>query len=116
MKNNNKDILKISSNVEIQQERIVYLLAISNYTYIHNIDNYFIMSKTLKMISSKVNNGYFLKIRRGLLVNVVHISRVIIDKPFSFIQLENGKVFQISRRSYLEVSQKLSHLIPQILD
>lgn len=101
-------LLKVNAQTVLEPQRIVYLQSEANYTYVHTYDKQFLSSRTLKVLSARINNSSFVKIRRGLLVNSLYIANLNDDKQDPFIELISGKRLQISRRLFLGVRRELS--------
>lgn len=103
-------LLKVNAQITIEPQKIVYLQSEANYTYVHTYDKLFLSSRTLKVLSARINNNSFVKIRRGLLVNSLYIANLNADKLNPFIELISGKRLPISRRLFLGVRREIENL------
>lgn len=101
MKNEPK--IKVANKTVVVQSEIMYLESAWNYTYVHTINKQLVSSRTLKLFSARVDSNVFIKINRGLLINVSFIEDINTEKKDAFVQLKNGKKLPISRRMYNEV-------------
>ncbi len=93
-------ILKVNAETNLDCSRIVYFKSDINYTYVHTFERAFLSSRTLKVLSSRIDNTKFMKVRRGLVVNKLFISKINLDPFYPFVELVNGERFLISRREY----------------
>jgi two-component system, LytTR family, response regulator len=101
MKNEPK--IKVASKTLVVQSEIMYLESAWNYTCVHTVKKQLVSSRTLKLFSTRVDANNFIKINRGLLINVSFIQDINAEKKDAFVQLKNGKKLPISRRMYNEV-------------
>jgi two-component system, LytTR family, response regulator len=101
MKNEPK--IKVASKTLVVQSEIMYLESAWNYTCVHTVKKQLVSSRTLKLFSARVDANNFIKINRGLLINVSFIEDINTEKKDAFVQLKNGKKLPISRRMYNEV-------------
>lgn len=101
MKNEPK--IKVASGTLVVQSEIMYLESAWNYTCVHTVKKQLVSSRTLKLFSTRVDANVFIKINRGLLINVSFIQDINAEKKDAFVQLKNGKKLPISRRMYNEV-------------
>ena len=60
----------------LNQEQVIYLKAFDNYCYVFTETDQYLVPKTLKYLSSKLNPERFCKIHRSYWVNISHISSV----------------------------------------
>ncbi len=105
MKNEPK--IKIASRTIVDQSDIMYLESAWNYTCIHTIKKQLVSSRTLKKFSTRVDANCFIKINRGLMINISFIQDINTERKDAFVQLTNGKILPISRRMYNEVMGSL---------
>lgn len=103
----NDPLLRITGRVKIETAKIMYLESAWNYTCIHTLEKQHISSRTLKTLSERVNLDSFIKISRGLLINVSYIDEINLERKDPFVLLKNGKILNISRRKYNEVVDSL---------
>jgi DNA-binding LytR/AlgR family response regulator len=101
MKNEPK--IKVACKTLVNQCDIMYLESAWNYTCIHTIKKQHVSSRTLKLFSNRVDANSFIKIYRGLIVNISFIQELNTEKKDAFVKLTNGKILPISRRMYNEV-------------
>ncbi|MES2797852.1 MAG: LytTR family DNA-binding domain-containing protein [Bacteroidota bacterium] len=99
--------LRITGQVKIETAKIMYFQSVWNYTCVHTPEKQHLSSHTLKLLSSKINLDSFIKIHRGLLINISYIHEINWERKAPFVQLKNGKVLPISRRKYNEVVDSL---------
>jgi DNA-binding LytR/AlgR family response regulator len=108
MKNQlNSPIIKIACQTRVPQADIMYLESALNYTCVHTVQKQLVSSRTLKTFSNRIDADSFIKIYRGLMVNISYIQDIHIEKKDPFIILKNGKILPISRRMYNEVINSL---------
>jgi two-component system, LytTR family, response regulator len=106
----NEPKVKIASRQSVFQSEIMYLESAYNYTCVHTIQRQLISSRTLKIFSNRINADSFIKINRGLMVNISFINEINAERSDAFIILQNGKKLPISRRKYGEVIGSLERL------
>lgn len=92
--------IKINKKTVVEVAEIMFLQSSSNYTIIFTSDNYFISTKHLKVHESVINNHNFIRINRGLLVNLFFVKAINLNKSNPFVTLYNSKTLNISRRKY----------------
>jgi two-component system, LytTR family, response regulator len=95
--------IKVASRQTVLQSEIMYLESAWNYTCIHTVKKQLVSSRTLKLFSDRVDANAFIKINRGLMVNISYINEINKERNDAFIVLQNGKKLPISRRKYGEV-------------
>ncbi|MFN3489780.1 MAG: LytTR family transcriptional regulator DNA-binding domain-containing protein [Emticicia sp.] len=86
-------------NIEI--DKIKYIVRVGSVTDIHFIDNsIFYVYETVKIIENKILHGSkFIRISRGCIINIEHISFFQLDAKNRFAELKIGtQLFKISRR------------------
>jgi DNA-binding LytR/AlgR family response regulator len=105
MKNEPK--IKVAPRTHVSQSEIMYLESAWNYTCVHTIQKQLVSSRTLKKFSKRVDANCFIKINRGLIINVSFIQEINKERKDAFVQLKNGKTLPISRRMYNEVMGSL---------
>jgi DNA-binding LytR/AlgR family response regulator len=103
----NEPKIKIASRTHVSQSDIMYLESAWNYTCIHTVQKQLVSSRTLKIFSNRIDHNAFIKISRGLMINISFIQDVNAERRDAFVQLKNGKILPISRRMYKEVVQNL---------
>jgi DNA-binding LytR/AlgR family response regulator len=103
----NEPKIKIASRTHVSQSDIMYLESAWNYTCIHTVHKQLVSSRTLKIFSNRIDHNAFIKIGRGLMINISFIQDVNAERRDAFVQLKNGKILPISRRMYKEVVQNL---------
>ncbi len=101
MKNEPK--IKIACQLLVNQADIMYLESAWNYTCVHTINKQLVSSRTLKTFSNRIDQDSFIKINRGLMINISFIQELNAEKNDAFVKLKNGKILPISRRMYKEV-------------
>jgi DNA-binding LytR/AlgR family response regulator len=102
---NNKDVFRINSKVNIIPSQITHLVSNLNYTFIYTSGSQHLHTKTLKIVSERLKNINFLKVRRGLMVNTDYINHINYNKLNPYIELSNGAKFLISRRVYENIKK-----------
>ncbi len=102
--------IKVASKIHVEQSDIMYLESAWNYTCIHTIKKQLVSSRTLKKFSTRVDLNCFIKINRGLMINISFIQDVNAEKKDAFVKLKNGKILPISRRMYNEVVGSLERI------
>jgi two-component system, LytTR family, response regulator len=107
----NNQPLKINAETKLEQQKILYLQSDVNYTYVHTYDKVFLSSRTLKILSARINSASFIKIHRGLLVNTLYIANLNDDKHDPFIELISGERLKISRRMFLGVRREIGKVV-----
>ena len=108
MKNEPK--IKVASKVLVGQSEIMYLESAWNYTCVHTVNKQLVSSRTLKIFSNRIDHNAFIKISRGLMINISFIDDVNAERKYPFVQLKNGKILPISRRMYNEVIDSLERI------
>lgn len=103
----NEPKIKIASRTHVSQSDIMYLESAWNYTCIHTVQKQLVSSRTLKIFSNRIDHNAFIKISRGLMINISFIEDINTERKDAFVQLKNGKILPISRRMYKEVVQNL---------
>ncbi len=103
----NEPKIKIASRTHVSQSDIMYLESAWNYTCVHTVQKQLVSSRTLKIFSNRIDHNAFIKISRGLMINISFIQDVNAERKFPFVQLKNGKILPISRRMYKEVVENL---------
>ena len=106
----NNQPLKINAETRLDQQNILYLQSDVNYTFVHTYDKVFLSSRTLKILSARINSTSFIKIHRGLLVNTQYIANLNDDKHDPFVVLISGQKLPVSRRMFLGVRQEIGGL------
>ncbi len=96
-------------------EKIIYFKAISNYTIVHTHEETFVISKTLKRVITSISINTFLKIRRGVIVNIDYINILEIDDVLIIYLKDINKQFKVSRRLSNEVINFLVKFKPNII-
>lgn len=99
--------IKIANKTLVNQADIMYLESSWNYTYVHTIQKPLLSSRTLKTFSNRIDHNSFIKINRGIMINISHIQDINAERKDAFVQLKNGKTLPISRRMYNEVVNNL---------
>jgi DNA-binding LytR/AlgR family response regulator len=94
----NEPKIKVACKTVIYQSEIMYLESAWNYTCIHTLKKQHVSSRTLKIFSTRVDANSFIKIYRGLMVNISFIQELNMEKKDAFVKLTNGKILPISRR------------------
>jgi DNA-binding LytR/AlgR family response regulator len=103
MKTNLEPKIKIASRTHVCQSEIMYLESAWNYTCVHTVQKQLVSSRTQKIFSSRIDINSFIKINRGLMINISFIQEINKERKDAFVQLTNGKILPISRRMYNEV-------------
>jgi len=94
-------LLRLNRENIIPKNDILYLESDWNYTFVHTRDNSkHISSFTLKILERRISDTCFLRINKGLLINIQHISHVSSEKKEAFVMMTNGKALPVSRRKY----------------
>jgi DNA-binding LytR/AlgR family response regulator len=106
----NEPKIKIASRTHVSQSDIMYLESAWNYTCIHTVQKQLVSSRTLKIFSNRIDLNAFIKINRGLMINISFIQDINAERKDPFIQLKNGKILPISRRMYNEVIGSLERI------
>lgn len=88
----------------LNQEQILYLKAFDNYCYIYTETGRYLVPKTLKYLSGKLNPEKFFKIHRSYRVNISHISSV----GNTTVWLEETEV-PLARNFKKNLQKKLGH-------
>lgn len=93
--------LRLTHRKHIPTDEIVYLESEINYTNVYTADNRkHISSFTLKKLEARIVKPNFIRINRGCLVNIKHITEITGIKRNGQAQLSNGSVLIISRRKF----------------
>ncbi len=103
----NEPKIKIAAQTLVYQSEIMYLESAWNYTCVHTIKKQLVSSRTLKIFSNRIDQNSFIKINRGLMINISFIEDVNAEKKDAFVKLKNGKILPISRRMFNEVVDNL---------
>ena len=107
MKKISFSIFRLNSKNLINTEDIVYLQSDWNYTNVYTIDNRIILSSfTLKILEKRIFDKTFIRINRGSLVNIRHISTIKDKGKYGEATMQNGSVLPISRRK-LDIVKKV---------
>lgn len=107
--NSEDNLLRITFRNQIPTDEIIYLESEINYTHIYTSDNRkHISSFTLKKLEARIIQSDFLRINRGCLVNLNHITEITGFKRNAHARLSNGLVLQISRRKF----DRIANIIP----
>lgn len=108
MKNEPK--IKVACKTLVVQSEIMYLESAWNYTCVHTVNKQLVSSRTLKTFSNRIDQDSFIKINRGLMINIRFIQDINTNRHEASILLSNGKILPISRRMYKEVLNNLVRL------
>lgn len=92
--------IKINRKTEVDIDDILFFQSSSNYTIIFTLDNYFVSTKNLKLLEKEIDRNNFIRINRGLLVNLFYVKTINLDKTNPHVKLYNTKILNISRRKY----------------
>ena len=80
---------------------IIYLKSDINYTDVHTLDNRKQTSGlTLKVLANRITDTNFLRINRGLLINLQYIKAINAVQSDAFVLMTNGKILPVSLRKY----------------
>lgn len=105
-------VLRITHRNQIPTDDIIYLESEINYTHIYTADNRrHISSFTLKKLEARILQYSFLRINRGCLVNLNHITQITGFKRNAQAKLSNGSVLHISRRKFDKIANILPHRV-----
>ncbi len=99
--------MRINTEITLNPTEIVFLQSMANYTWVHTFDKKYISSRTLKVLATRIEADYFLKTKRGILININHITYFNCDEDDAFVTLSNGKKLPISRRQFSMVKKAL---------
>lgn len=100
--------LRITHRNQILTDNIIYLESEINYTHIYTSDNCrHISSFTLKKLEARIIQTDFLRINRGCLVNLNHITQITGIKRKAQAKLSNGSILHISRRKFDQIANIL---------
>lgn len=103
--------LRLTHRNHIPTDDIIYLESEINYTNVYTSDNRkHISSFTLKILEARILKNDFMRINRGCLVNLKHITQIVGLKRNAQAHLSNGSVLTISRRKFEIITSKLSHI------
>jgi two-component system LytT family response regulator len=98
--------LRLNSKNQINTDDIVYLQSDWNYTNVHTVDNRIILSSfTLKILEKRIFDKAFIRINRGSLVNIKHISKIKDNGRGGEATMQNGSILPISRRKLTMVKK-----------
>ncbi len=99
--------MKINPETNLNPAEIFFMQSNANYTFVHTENKKFLSSRTLKVLTSRIDAENFMKIKRGILINKNFISDFNnnIDEPY--VLLKNGKKLPVSRRLYALVCEDL---------
>ncbi len=104
--------LRLTHRNYIPTEKIIYMESEINYTNVYTSDNRkHISSFTLKLLEARIVEENFLRINRGCLVNLNHITHITGIKRNAQARLSNGAVLTISRRKFEGITNKLPHIV-----
>ena len=96
--------LRLNNKNQIHTNEILYLQSEWNYTHVFTSDNRKLLSSfTLKILEKRILNKAFIRINRGFLVNLNHVSQINESGRGGEVTLLNGSVFPISRRKFSTV-------------
>lgn len=87
---------------------IIYFEAMGRYTKIYPVSgDYLMISNHLKILNETLEEtGLFVRVSKSCLINIDHIVSYTKNEPY-YIQLINGKTFELARRKRQEVLDKL---------
>ncbi len=103
--------LRLTHRKQIPTNDIIYLESEINYTNVYTSDNKkHISSFTLKVLEARIIKKEFLRINRGCLVNLKHITQIIGFKGNCQAELSNGSMLIISRRKFENIKTHLENL------
>ncbi|WP_394996145.1 LytR/AlgR family response regulator transcription factor [Emticicia sp.] len=104
--------LRLTHRYQIPTNDIIYLESEINYTNVYTSDNRkHISSFTLKILEARIVKNDFLRINRGCLVNLKHITQIIGLKRNAQARLSNGSILTISRRKFDNIRNILNDMI-----
>lgn len=106
--NIDSESMRINSEINVNQEEILYFQSVINYTWVHTADRKYISSRTLKVLATRVDADKFIKAKRGLLINLQYIKEFNDDKDEPFVLLTNGRKLPISRRQFTQVKKVIT--------
>lgn len=94
-------LLRLTGKYQIPTSTIIYLESEWNYTNVYTSDNKkHLSSFTLKILEARILEKNFLRVNRGSLVNLNHVTEITGLKRNAQVELSNGSVLTISRRKY----------------
>ena len=100
--------LRLTHRKHIPTNKIIYMESEINYTNVCTTDNRkHISSFTLKILEARIVKKDFLRINRGCLVNLNHVTHIIGIKGNSQARLSDGSVLVIARRKYEIIKNRL---------
>jgi DNA-binding LytR/AlgR family response regulator len=104
--------LRLTHRYLIPTNDIIYLESEWNYTNVYTSDNKkHISSFTLKILESRITEDDFLRINRGCLVNLKHITQITGLKRNGQALLSNGSILNISRRKFEIIKTRMTNTI-----
>ncbi len=112
MKTNKKtgsSIIKINAGekmVELETKKLVFLEAHINYTFLHTLEDIYVIARTLKNYEEKLSENHFVRIHKSYLINKSHIKKITKNKVQAIVSLSNGVKLQVSRRRLKEFIEK----------
>jgi two-component system, LytTR family, response regulator len=85
--------------VVVPSNDIMYLESDCNYTKVYSSDKSKIVSSfTLKVLEKRITDETFLRINRGLSINIKYMSHLCFIDNLTHVMLSNGKTLPVSRR------------------
>lgn len=94
----------------ISTSHIVYLQAFKNYTlFVMSNGTEKLSTTTLGKHEAYLDEALFVRIHRQYLINRIFVERVELDNKSGWVQLKNGKRFQVARRRIQEVLRHFSN-------
>jgi two-component system LytT family response regulator len=104
--------LRLTHRYQIPTDDIIYLESEINYTNVYTTDNQkHLSSFTLKLLEARIVEQNFLRINRGCLVNLKHITQITGLKRNAQARLSNGAILSISRRKFEKITSKVPHVV-----
>ncbi len=102
--------MRVNTETTLNQTEILFMQSMANYTAVHTMNRWYISSRTLKVLATRIEANQFIKIKRGLLINRAHIQAFNADVDEAYILLKNGKKLPVSRRLFGEVKDGLGEI------
>ncbi len=105
-----KDI-KINQNnkmVCLNTEKLIYLEAKVNYTYLHTADKKYISAKTLKEYEGRLSEQKFIRIHKSHMVNMDFVEKLTKEDNKPVLLLKTGEKLDVSRRRIKQFKEVIS--------
>jgi two-component system, LytTR family, response regulator len=105
-----KEPMRINTETSVNQSDIIFMKSVANYTSVHTMTKKYISSRTLKVLADRINDSDFIKIKRGIIININYLKNFNNDADEAFVMLSDGTKLPVSRRLFACVCKGLNAL------